>query len=99
MEYFFGEMFDVKVRENWRRYEEYFDVLKDFINQNFYATKFIVQQRGIYRLIEFLMNRKGPFADDKKLSMGAALAEPQITQPLDLVSFLTKCTFTNGIAS
>ncbi len=99
MDYYFGEMFDVKVRENWRKYEEYFDVLKDFINQNFYATKYIVQQKGIYRLIEFLMNRKGAFANDKKLFMGAALAEPQITQPLDLVSFLTKCTFTNGIAS
>jgi hypothetical protein len=32
MDYYFGEMFDVKVRENWRKYEEYFDVLKDFIN-------------------------------------------------------------------
>jgi predicted ester cyclase len=30
MEYFFGELLDSKVRENWRRYDEYFSVLKDF---------------------------------------------------------------------
>ena len=77
MEYFFGEMFDGKVRENWRRYEEYFDVLKDFCQQSFLATKFIVEQKGIQRLLEFLMNRKPPFDNDKKLKMGEGnLVEP-----------------------
>jgi hypothetical protein len=29
-QYFCGEMLDTKVRENWRRFEEYFDILTDF---------------------------------------------------------------------
>jgi len=100
MEYFFGQLFDGKVRENWRRYEEYFNVLKDFSQQSFYATKFMLEQKGIVRLLEFLMNCKTPFADDKKPKMGEGnLVEPALTQPLDLVSFLTRSTFTNGIAS
>jgi hypothetical protein len=61
MQWFFGELFDGPVREHWRRYEEYFDLLKDFSQQSFFATKFVVEQRGIYRLVEFLMNRKPPF--------------------------------------
>lgn len=93
-------MFDTKVRENWRRYEEYFDVLKDFSQQSFFATKFMLDSRGIYRLLEFLMNRKPPFSDDVKAKMGEGnLVEPALTQPLDLVSFLIRCTFTSGIAA
>lgn len=70
MRYFFGEMFDGKVRENWRRYDEYFAVLKDFSQLNFQATKVILESKGIFRLLEFLMNRKPPFESDKKPKMG-----------------------------
>jgi hypothetical protein len=44
MEYFFGELFDTKVRENWRRYDEYFSVLKDFCQQSFLAAKFMLDR-------------------------------------------------------
>jgi hypothetical protein len=100
MKIFFGELFDGKVRENWRRYEEYFAVLKDFSQLNFQASKIILEQHGIIRLIEFLMNHKPPFDSDKKPKMGEGkLVEPALTQPLDLVSFLIRCTFTHGIAA
>lgn len=70
MEYFFGEILDSKVRENWRRYDEYFSVLKDFSQQSFLATKFMLERQAIYRLLEFVMNRKAPFDADKKSKMG-----------------------------
>jgi hypothetical protein len=70
MEYFFGELLDSKVRENWRRYDEYFSVLKDFSQQSFLATKFMLERQAIYRLLEFVMNRKAPFDADKKPKMG-----------------------------
>jgi hypothetical protein len=70
MEYFFGELLDSKVRENWRRYDEYFSVLKDFSQQSFFATKFMLERQAIYRLLEFVMNRKAPFDADKKSKMG-----------------------------
>lgn len=100
MEYFFGELFDGKVRENWRRYDEYFDVLKDFSQQSFFATKFMLERQGIFRLLEFVMNRKAPFDGDKKPKMGEGnLVEPALTRPLDLISFLIRSTFTSGIAT
>ena len=43
MHYFFCELLDTKVRENWRRLDEYFDVLRDFTKSSFLATSFMIQ--------------------------------------------------------
>jgi hypothetical protein len=70
---FFVEMLDSSVRENWRNYEEYFDVLKDFTQSSFTASKLMISTQGaIGRLLEFIMNNKAPFHTAKpvKPTMG-----------------------------
>ena len=44
MESFFGDLLDTKVRENWRRYDEYFECLRDFMKSSFLATSFVIQR-------------------------------------------------------
>ena len=44
MYYFFAELLDTKVRENWRRLDEYFECLRDFTKSNFLATSFMIQR-------------------------------------------------------
>ena len=56
-QYFFGEMLDTKVRENWRRYEEYFLIFSDFVQSNFLVAKYLIENQGIYRMLEFVMNK------------------------------------------
>ena len=43
-QYFFGEMLDFKVRNNWRRYEEYFDLLSDFTQSSFPVARFMIEK-------------------------------------------------------
>ena len=51
-------MLDVKVRDNWRRYEEYFDILKDFTQSIYPVARFMIEkQQAIYRMLEFVMNK------------------------------------------
>ena len=42
--YFFGEMLDTKVRDNWRRYEEYFDILTDFTQSSYPIARFMIEK-------------------------------------------------------
>ena len=99
MQYFFGELLEEKVRKNWRRYEEYFEVLKDFTQLSFMATNFMVNsQSGIYKLLEFCMNNKAPFSNGK-VKMGESGCEPPLAQPLDVLSFLVRSTLTQGISA
>ena len=42
-QYFCGEMLDTRVRENWRRYEEYFDILTDFTQSSFAVVRFLIE--------------------------------------------------------
>ena len=43
-QYFFGEMLDFKVRDNWRRYEEYFDILSDFTQSSYPVARFMIEK-------------------------------------------------------
>lgn len=43
-QYFFGEMFDTRVRENWQRYEEYFDILTDFTQSSYPVARFMIEK-------------------------------------------------------
>ena len=103
MEYFFGpDMMGKEVRTQWRQYEEYFDVLSDFVQSDFNAVKFMVQDMmGIDILLEFLMNNKPPYdfahKSDQKPRMGMSAHEPSLERPFDLLKYLICSTTTENI--
>ena len=102
-QYFFGEMLDTRVRENWRRYEEYFDILTDFTQSSYPVARFMIEkQQAIYRMLEFVMNKQPPFNKSNLAKMGGNVAtsvQPSVRQPLDLLSYLIRSTVTSGITT
>ena len=77
--YYFGEMLDVKVRENWLRYEEYFDILSDFTQSSYPVARFMIEkQQAIYRLLEFIVNKQAPFTKSNLAKMGSIGMQPSI---------------------
>jgi hypothetical protein len=98
MQYFFGDLLDTKVRENWRRYDEYFECLRDFTTSSFLATSFMIQrQEAILRVLEFIMNNKVPFSSSKTKMGQGNFEHPKINQTLDLLCYLVRSTYTSGI--
>lgn len=72
MQSFFCEsMLDVVLRKNWRKFDEYFQVLASFAQMGkIEAQHLIVNSNGIIRLLEFVMNTCDPFYSTTKLRMG-----------------------------
>jgi len=96
-------MLDTKVRDNWRRYEEYFDILTDFTQSSYPIARFMIEkQQAIYRMLEFVMNKQPPFNKSNLSQMGSTAAsgmQPPVRQPLDLLSYLIRSTVTSGITT
>jgi len=67
MEVFFSvQMLDKVLRVNWRRFDEYFQVLASFAQNGFAPMKYLIEkQNGIIRLLEFIMNATNPFSTSK----------------------------------
>ena len=93
MDVLFGQMLET-VRVHWRRFEEYFMVLLHFVQLGFPETRYMIEQRGIVRLLEFAMNCSSPFYSTIKLKMGDRMQDPNFTLVIDLISILVKSCFT-----
>jgi len=80
MEVFFNDlMFDKILRNNWRRFDEYFLVLASFAQNGFAPMKYLIENKnGIIRLLEFVMNSNSPFYSIKP-RMGDKMQEPNFT--------------------
>jgi Domain of unknown function (DUF3517) len=98
MEVFFSEqMLDKVLRLNWRRFDEYFQVLASFAQNGFAPMKYLIEnQHGIIRLLEFVMNSTAPFTSSK-IRMGDKMQEPNFTQVVEILSLLVRSCFTPGI--
>lgn len=60
MKVFFEEMLE-DARENWKTYEDYFQVLFYFARLGNIETKYLVKSSGIFKLLDFIMNNSPPF--------------------------------------
>ena len=60
MKVFFEEMLE-DARENWKTYEDYFQVLFYFARLGYIETKYLVKSSGIFKLLDFVMNNSPPF--------------------------------------
>ena len=96
MEVFFNQMLDT-VRVHWRRYDEYFLVLSHFLQMGFPATKYLITQKAIVKLTEFVMNCSCPFYSTIKLRMGDRSQEANFTLAVDILSLLVRSCITQGI--
>ena len=60
MNVFFDEMLE-DAREHWKTYEDYFQVLSYFARLGYIETKYLVKSKGIFKLLDFVMNNSPPF--------------------------------------
>lgn len=98
MEVFFSDlMLDKVLRNNWRRFDEYFQVLASFAQNGFAPMKYLIESKnGIIRLLEFVMNSTSPFSSNK-IRMGDKMQEPNFTQIVEILSLLIRSCVTPGI--
>jgi hypothetical protein len=97
MKLFFSQMIVKEVRENWRNFKEYFEIIKDFMQSSFEAAKFMIKQLGaIGKLLEFIMNNKGIYynACPDKAKMGELNQDADLSEPYELLGYLFRCTVT-----
>lgn len=81
-------------RLNWRRFEEYFSVLKDFAQLGFAETKYLIENGAIEKLLEFTMNCSEPFYSSIKVKMGDRMQDPNFAIVVDIISILIKSCMT-----
>jgi hypothetical protein len=73
MQVFFENMLET-AREYFQNYEDYFQVLFYFARLGYMETKYLVQAKGIFKLLDFVMNNSPPFHHDRnRRKMGNAL--------------------------
>ena len=97
MKVFFEEMLDT-AREHYKNFEDYFQVLFYFARLGFTETKYLVKAKGIFRLLDFVMNNNPPFHHDKsRKKMGNAVSDPNFRTSIDLLSLLIRSCVTKGI--
>ena len=48
-------------RVNWRNFDEFFMLLKDFVQSHYQVTLYLIHSNMITLLLEFVMNNKPPF--------------------------------------
>lgn len=48
-------------RVNWRNFNEFFTLLREFAQSNFLVNKFMLREGLIRTILEFVMNNKPPF--------------------------------------
>jgi hypothetical protein len=97
MDLYFNGMLD-SVRVHWRKYDEYFYVLKEFFDRRFPGSKYLITHcRAIYKMLEFIMNNSVPFYSTIKFKMGDKFTDPSMLAPIDIFSLLIRSCLTTGI--
>jgi hypothetical protein len=97
MQIFFEKLLEA-ARLNWKKYEDYFQVLFYFAKLGHLETKYLVKAGGINKLLDFIMNNSPPFSHGKaKEKMGSAIADPNFKTPIDILSHLIRSCITFGI--
>jgi len=87
-------------RINWRNFDEFFILLKEFAQSHFQVAAFQIQSGMIATLLHFVMNGKPPFHNAQGGSgfrMGDAVQQPDFSHAYGLFAFLIKCCLTHGI--
>lgn len=87
-------------RINWRSFNEFFNLLKDFAQSHFQVAAYFIHEGMIGILLEFVMNNKPPFYNSRGGStyrMGDAVQQPDFQPAYELFSYLVKCCLTEGI--
>ena len=73
MQVFFESMLD-DARTYFQHFEDYFQVLFYFARLGYRETKYLVHAKGIFKIMDFVMNNSPPFHHDKsRKKMGNAL--------------------------
>ncbi|CDW85633.1 ubiquitin carboxyl-terminal hydrolase family protein [Stylonychia lemnae] len=96
MDLLFNQLLD-PVRVHWRRFDEYFQVISHFAQNGFSETKYLIEQKAIGKLIEFMMNNNHPFTSQIKFKMGDRGQEPDFQLVLEILGLLIRSCFTQGI--
>lgn len=89
-------------RINWRNFDEFFILLKDFAQSHFQVTAFLIQRGMIGILLEFVMNNKPPFYNSQggsSFRMGDSVQQPNFQHAYGLFAHLIKCCLTKGITT
>ena len=90
MQVFFEEMLD-DARDYFKNYEDYFQVLFYFARLGHMEAKYLVKAKGIFKLLDFVMNNSAPFHHNTtRKKMGTAISEPDFRTPIDLLSHLIR---------
>ena len=85
------------LRSNWRRFDEYFQVLASSAQIGFEMARYLIMsQNAIHRILEFVMNSFPPFTSNK-IRMRDHQQEANFTQAVDVLSILVRSCFTQGI--
>jgi hypothetical protein len=86
-------------RINWRSFNEFFNLLKDFAQSHFQVAAYFIHEGMIGILLEFVMNNKPPFYSSRGAThrMGDAVQQPDFQPAYELFSYLVKCCLTEGI--
>ena len=98
MEVFFVQMLDT-ARLNWKRFEEYFSVLKDFAQLSFAGAKYLIENGAIEKLLEFTMNCSEPYYSSIKVKMGDRMQDPNFTIVVDILAILIRSCMTQGVTN
>lgn len=85
-----------EARKNWRRFNDFFKVLKNYTEMGCMQCKFLVHKNMIYKLLELYMNNSGPFPNDK-YQMGDQATEPDMEYIIDTLSLLVSSCITDAM--
>lgn len=83
-------------RKNWRRFNDFFKILKNYAEMGCMQCKFLVHKNMIYKLLELYMNNSSPFPNDKYL-MGDQATEPAMEHIVDILSLLVSSCITDAM--
>lgn len=87
-------------RANWRNFNEFFLLLKDFAQAHFQIAAYFIHCNMIETLLEFVMNNKPPFynsAAGSAYRMGDVAQQPDFQHAYELLAYLLTCCLTKGI--
>mmetsp|Transcript_13360 Transcript_13360/g.25089 ORF Transcript_13360/g.25089 Transcript_13360/m.25089 type:complete len:2359 (+) Transcript_13360:2657-9733(+) len=85
-----------EARVCWRRFNEYFSLLRSIAVISSKTVKILLDHHMIYLLLEFYSNGHSPFINDKYL-MGDQLTDPDMELVVELLSLLVRNCITTSI--
>lgn len=84
-----------EARRNWRRFDEYFLIIKKFITNDQLHSKLVCQRNGIRAVLKFFMNGSMPFPD--KYVMGDQTTDPDFSVVLEVLGYLVCSSLTQAM--